>query len=71
MTLHHQGTGSMIQEMSYEAADETLTVTFANGGRYEYLGVPMTVWTELTTAPSLGSAFTSLVKRGGFAYNKL
>ncbi len=48
---------STIASADYDAASETLTIVFKSGGIYEYKGVPLTVFRELTLAPSVGKYF--------------
>lgn len=48
-----------------------LEVQFANGGIYSYSGVPYDLYQKLRVAPSIGSAFTKEIVKGGFKFKKL
>jgi hypothetical protein len=48
---------SNLTSASYNTEGETLTVTFKNGGSYEYYKVPWTVFTKLRLAESQGRFF--------------
>lgn len=49
----------------------TLTVTFKNGGVYKYHDVPQSHLNAIKSAASAGSAFHSLIKQGGYRYEKI
>jgi hypothetical protein len=48
---------SVIARVLYDAATQTLALTFTSGKKYLYADVPQEVATELQTAPSLGQYF--------------
>lgn len=48
-----------------------LTVGFTNGSLYTYEGVPTRVVLSLITAESVGKAFHTLIKQGGYEYKKV
>jgi len=48
-----------------------LSVGFTNGSLYVYEGVPTRVVLSLITAESVGKAFHSLIKKGGYEYKKV
>ena len=50
----------------------TMAVVFQNGGQcYLYDGVPRSVFVGVITDPdSQGKAFSTLVKKGGYAYRR-
>lgn len=50
---------------------DTLEVEFRNGAVYRYQGVPAEVHQELVGSESIGSAFARLIKRGGYAFERL
>lgn len=56
---------SNIRAMAHDGADG-LVVVFANGGIYEYRGVPVDVAETVAGAESVGRAFHGLVKAAGF-----
>lgn len=49
----------------------TLTVTFHSGGVYSYLNVPASVVEQFVAAESVGKAFHSLIKKGGYVFEKI
>jgi hypothetical protein len=48
-----------------------LTIEFKNGRTYNYYNVPESVYEELKSSPSIGKAFQSLVRAGGYAYEQV
>jgi hypothetical protein len=60
---------SSIAEMVWE--DDEIEVRFQNGGHYRYEGVTLDTMDKILTAPSIGSAFHSIIKLGGFAYERI
>ena len=61
---------SNIKALGYDPADETLQADFLNGTTYIYFAVPPKVFEDLMAAESKGSAFNTLVKKGGFSFRK-
>ena len=62
---------SLITSVSYDAASKKLTVaTTQNGATYAFAGVPQSVVTELTNAPSKGRFFNQNI-RGRFPTTKV
>jgi len=53
---------SNIINAEYDDETEVLTITFKNGGMYEYSGVPLNVYQEFLEAPSVGSFLHSSIK---------
>ena len=58
---------SLISELRYDSESGTLDVTLKDkdnevGGIYRYSNVSLTIVGGLLTAPSLGSAYTRLIK---------
>lgn len=51
-----------IKNIRYAATEQVLTVTFDDGTRYTYAGVPASVAEELEKATSKGEAFNRLIK---------
>lgn len=51
-----------IKNIRYTATEQVLTVTFDDGTRYTYAGVPAAVAEELEKAASKGEAFNRLIK---------
>lgn len=60
---------SSIAEIAWE--DNEMEVVFQNGGHYRYDSVTLDTVDKILTAPSIGSAFHSIVKLGGFAYERI
>ena len=61
---------SNVLTIGHSALTLDLDVTFHNGGRYRYLGVPRAIFEDLLRAPSVGSALATLVKDGGYRFVK-
>jgi len=53
---------SNIQEIGYDADEQTLAVKFNTGALYHYFGVPGEVARSVMNAPSVGTALTAEVK---------
>ena len=53
---------STIQKAEYDNLLDTLDIHFRSGGVYQYVGVPRSVFTELTQAESAGKYFHANVK---------
>jgi len=66
--MHVQSTA--ISEISYDAARAKLFVSFNDGDRYVYVGVPGEVHRSFVSAPSKGRYFTDQI-RDRFPYNRL
>lgn len=62
---------SRVMGMSYDTEKQELKVTFKRGGVYLYYEVSEEIFNALKTAPSLGKAFESLVKRAGHKFDRL
>ena len=57
---------SNISALGWEA--ETLEVQFVGGARYRYARIPESVHRALLAAPSIGKAFTELIRRHPTVY---
>jgi hypothetical protein len=57
--------------VKYEREQARLVVQFGEDSFYEYDGVPGDVVLDFMFADSIGSAFSALVKKGGFQFRKL
>lgn len=53
---------SNLESCAYDAESETLEVSFKNGGKYRYAGVPAEVYAQLTAASSPGGFFAGRIK---------
>lgn len=62
---------SNVAMVTYRTDNKRLRVTFKNGVDYDYFEVPFNVYVSLRRAESVGSAFDSLVKKGGYAFSKV
>jgi hypothetical protein len=49
----------------------TLAVEFKSGALFYYAPVPAQVYERLQAAPSIGSAFTELIRRGPYVYRRV
>jgi len=52
----------LIKEVHYDPFMSVMTLTFSNGGIYEYIEVPEETYKELTEAPSAGKYFHMNIK---------
>jgi hypothetical protein len=57
--------------VKYERETARLVVQFGEDSFYEYDAVPGDVVLDFMFADSIGSAFATLVKKGGFQFRKL
>ncbi|KKN84429.1 hypothetical protein LCGC14_0288910 [marine sediment metagenome] len=57
--------------IKFERETGRLVVQFGEDSFYEYDGVSNEVVLDVLFADSIGSAFSALVKRGGFAFRKI
>ena len=72
MTLHMKPVvSSNIATVGYDREKKRLCVQFNSGQCYEYTAVPLETFVDLTTAESVGKAFNSLIKTGGFEFKKI
>lgn len=62
---------SQIKSIGYDEASRELLVKFHNGGVYSYSLVPADVYEKLVASESIGKAFGSLIRKGGYAYNAI
>lgn len=53
---------SYIAETEYDQPNESLTVEFTDGSRWNYQGVPRGIYTQLITSASIGRAFHALIR---------
>ncbi|NDV24716.1 KTSC domain-containing protein [Desulfovibrio sp. JC022] len=58
---------SNIAGFSYDETNQTLTVEFHSGARYNYYDVPSHVYENMKTAPSYGKFLNSEIK-GAYRY---
>ncbi len=61
---------SNIRAIGYDPQNQVLELEFLNGGIYQYLGVPQTVYERLMVAPSKGR-FVSAHIRDGYTTKKI
>lgn len=66
-------TSSNLEAVRYRGtyAKGHLDVKFKNGTVYRYSDVPVDIVVPLLNAKSIGSAFNQLIKKSGFAYEKI
>lgn len=60
---------SNLSSGQWDSDTDTLTLTFADGARYDYLNVPRSVWQGLKGAESAGSYFHRHI-RNRYAYER-
>ena len=61
---------SVIRAFAYDAAEQTLAVTFVSGKRYAYRGVPVVLYDQMRAAFSKGEFFNAAI-RDQFAYERM
>lgn len=61
---------SNIKALGYDPDTQVLAAEFLNGTTYHYDAVPPPIFDTLMAAESKGSAFNTLVKKGGFDFKK-
>ena len=62
---------SRISAMGYDPSTKRMRCEFPNGALYEYSDVTAEVYHAVRFAPSVGSAFQSLIVGGGLAYERI
>lgn len=53
---------SNLEAVGYDDATSTLAVQFKNGSTYRYDAVPLDVFQQLLTAPSVGAFYSSSIR---------
>ena len=64
-------TSTSIRSVGYDPKSKKLEVEFLKGAVYMYSDVSETVYNSLMTSESIGGAFATLIKGGGFPYEKV
>tara|TARA_A100001391_G_scaffold110033_1_gene73898 strand:- start:271 stop:534 length:264 start_codon:yes stop_codon:yes gene_type:complete len=59
-----------IRSIGYDSESKKMEVEFLKGTVYTYSDVSDEVYNTLMTSESIGKAFSSLIKAGGFSYEK-
>lgn len=62
---------SMILALGWDEETLRMVVQFGENNYFEYLGVPAEIAARVIYSPSKGRAFTTQVKQGGFAYQRI
>lgn len=62
MDYQETGSSDLVQGVSHDPSDDTLTVHFKNGRIYDFAGVPQNVVDQMVTADSVGRFFHQWVK---------
>lgn len=62
---------SNINQIRYDKDTKDLYVEFHSGGVYKYLDVPYEVFQVISNSESIGKAFHSLIKKGGYEFEKI
>ena len=60
-----------LAQVGYDKDSAILEVVFTSGGVYRYYGVPPTLWENLIHSSSMGSYFSSVIRKGGFKWRKV
>lgn len=55
--------------VDYDFEKQVLTVTFSDGSRYSYQGVPNYVYAGMLVAPSVGKYFNAAI-RNSYAFSR-
>lgn len=61
---------SMINMITYRLVDSELGVKFNNDTSYIYENVPLSVFGDIVSAPSVGKAFQVAIKDRGYKFRK-
>lgn len=62
---------SQIKAIGYDPETGTMRVDFNSGATYEYDGVSEEDFASVAGASSVGAAFNSTIKAGGYSYRKV
>lgn len=62
---------SNLAAIGYDPQTKTLEIEFLNGGLYQYINVPESIYNGLMAASSHGSYFDQYIKKGGYRFRKL
>jgi hypothetical protein len=60
-----------LKHASYDTSLKILTITFKNGGIYEYYEFPWDEFTKFRLAESQGKFFSREIKNGSYKYKKV
>lgn len=63
VTNWQEVTSSNIAALSFDETSNTMQVKFKNGGVYEYANITKVFFNSLLNAESVGSTFSTLVKK--------
>lgn len=66
----HDVDSSNLKRIGHDG-EKTLVVEFHNGTSYKYTGVPADVLDQVRFGVSAGQAFNRLVKKPGYAYERV
>ena len=59
---------SNIEQVDFDDATDTLTITFTGGDEYDYMNVPVSLYRQMQAAPSAGQFFHRQIK-GRYQYD--
>lgn len=62
---------SNVKSVGYDKPSKTLEVAFHGSGLYSYSNVPAPIFRRFMRAKSKGKAFNRLIRKGGYAYEKI
>lgn len=66
----HSVNSSNVQSAGYDDKSQTLEITFKNGGRYQYNGVPRVIYEGIFTAESAGRYVRRWIVKGKYNFTK-
>lgn len=62
---------SNLASVGYDPKNMILEIEFHNGGIYQYLNIPESVYNGLMSADSHGKYFDTYIKKGGYSFKKI
>lgn len=72
MPMKYSGvSSSAIVALAYDDVRRVMGVIFSSGDEYHYHDVPLETFEAVRGAPSIGSAFDTLIKKAGVKYERI
>ncbi len=66
----HSVNSSNVQSAGFDDKSQTLEITFSNGGKYHYSGVPRVIYEGIFTAESPGRYVRRWIVKGKYKFTK-
>ena len=66
----HSVNSSNVQSAGYDDKSQTLEITFKNGGRYQYNGVPRVIYEGIFSATSPGGYVRRWIVKSKYNFTK-